>query len=162
MGKEFNLRKNLKEASSRGDLIALKMLKEGRNPGKIFDGITQFNDVIKAIRVFKRFPYTDVKAVGMFGSRAKGIHTPLRSDIDLVVIDDHENTCRSETRPWGDDGPYREGICDEIHIEKCTTMVWNMAVKNKAKVVDTVRWLWVRKDTSLEIKDNSLKFNVKI
>lgn len=153
MGKEFNLRINLEVASDRGDLMALKILEEGKNPGKFFDGVTQFNDVIKAIRGYKEC--SEVNAVGMFGSRAKGTHKPLRSDIDLVVIGNDEMWWRNL---------YRKGICDELHIQHCSIDEWNDAVKDEdnLKTANSVRWIWVRKGTALEIRDNLPQFNVKI
>jgi len=145
---------SLSQVAAKGNLTAQRILQEGENPGRYFDGSSHMFDLLRTLRDLQ----TDdgVQAIGIFGSRLRGDHRPLHSDIDIYVIND---TPEYYLISFTGDVPavprryrYRYcGISQGINIQECSTKNWNQVVTDPDSVnpktyeiLKAVRWLWVR------------------
>jgi len=148
----YNWRSQLNLEAERGNAKARKIIREGQSPGKYFDGKTHLFDLIKVMRQLKTDP--GVKAIGIFGSRLKQNHEPLRSDIDIFVINDTPNGYEwspSRGPTWTRETHRHEGIGQGINIQEVNTENWNKVASDPNsvnsqtyEVCKSARWLWVK------------------
>ncbi len=139
-------------------LLAQKILEEGKTPGEYFDGPTHYFDVIQIMCKLTKDP--GVKAIGIFGSRVRREHEPLRSDTDIYVINDTpiEYDWSESRGPTASRKTYRHvGVGNGINIQECTSENWKQVLndptsvdKKTHEVMSSVHWLWIRKGLEVE------------
>jgi len=172
----YNWRKNLDDVSTLSLLhlfsvearkqrkLAKKILEEGKNPGKYFDGTAHMFDFIHETRELRLNP--QVKAIGIFGSRLRGDHEALRSDTDILVI--INNPIYEFSFLDGlviKEESIKLGIAGAFHLTQITPQEWQTIIENVKScpvvfynALTSVRWLWIKKGYEiLEIPDIDFK-----